>query len=220
MCTYCNLRVSTDREDPIPRNLYSSALRGRVNLLKIPSCRECNLAKSQTDNVLRDFLCGDIDSSRHEDLEEICQGPMLRAVGTNRVRLIDRFYEGTLVAAYGRGMSSFEEGWAIPINHEPLFESIRWLTRGLHWAAFGDAMEPENVEVKLVSRNDRHDTIVRAATIGCHDRFTQGSPLTTGWIVGETGCVYWFHSFFDSVLFIATTQNPTGTVVAELAMPR
>src|SRR5262249_34719128 len=113
MCAYCGSEVSSQREDPIPRNLYPSHLRSTVQLLKIPACATCNVTKSQFDNFLRDFLVIDIDSGAHPVAAKVFDEKMISAVIENHVRLLDEFYGGFDVVVGDRTGSHLTLGYAV-----------------------------------------------------------------------------------------------------------
>ncbi len=214
LCAYCGLNTATQREDPIPRNIYPESLRAQLQLLKIPACAACNRAKSKVDNALRDYLLMDIDSSEHAVVQELFQSKMITAVTENHVRLLDGFYQGIDVPAFTREGGLAGLTYSVPADLEPVYKAVNWLTRGLHWAATGVSVSAASTSVKLVDRYDRLDLMVKLATLGFTDRFSQGGPFTTGWIVVSSGTIYWAHVFLDSVLFYCKTDSPAVAPVA------
>lgn len=187
-------------------------LRARLQMLVIPSCRPCNDAKSRVDATLWDFLLTDIDSSEHPVARQVFEDKMMTAVSDNHVRLLDDFYQGKNVPVFNQvGDYDYNgKGFAIPANFEPVYAAVEWLSRGLHWGAFGVNVDSASTDVKLVQRNQRMDTIEQMAVMGWTGSFHQGGPISTGWILTPSGTVYWAHSFFDSVLFLARTRVSTS----------
>lgn len=210
LCAYCGTAVATTRDHPVPENLYPVELRARLQMLVVPSCRPCNDAKSRVDGTLRDFLLIDMDSSEHPVVRQVFQDKMMTAVSDNHVRLLDGFYKGKNVPVFNQEGNYDGEGFAIPADLEPVSAAVEWLTRGLHWGAFGVNVDLASTDVKLVQRNQRMDTIVQMAVMGWTGSFHQGGPISTGWILAPSGTVYWAHSFFDAVLFLARTRLSTS----------
>jgi len=198
--------VATQREDPVPRGLYPKRERAKLQLLKIPACADCNSTKSRVDNALRDFLVIDLDSSAHAVAQEVFREKMASAVSGNHVRLIDDFYNGEHAPIFNREGNFDGTAYAIPADFVPVYEAVNWLTRGLHWAAFGVSIDAASTKVSLVDRYKRLDVVVKLATLGWTDVFEQGDPFKVSWLVAPSGTVYWAHVFFGSVLFFCRTQ--------------
>jgi hypothetical protein len=191
-------------------------------MMTIPACEKCNGAKGQVDNTLRDYLVGDLDSSQPPVSEQIFQAKMETAIKENHVRLLDNFYAGRSIPAFTREGNFDTFVYAIPIDDQPLLEAVAWLTRGLHWQVFGESVTAADTTVKLVDRYKREDIVVQLAVLGFAGHIVQGDPFTCGWIVGEQGSVFWVHSFFDSVVFLAGTRLSADALEAhsKAARPR
>jgi hypothetical protein len=177
-----------------------------IHMMTIPACGKCNLAKSQVDNTLRDYLVGDVDSSQHPISEQIFKAKMETAMRENHVRLLDSFYEGKSIPAFTSEGNFDTFVYAIPIDEQSLLQVVTWITRGMHWQVFGESITAADTSVKLVDRYKREDLVVQLAVLGLAGHFVQGDPFTCGWVVGEQGSVFWVLSFFDSVVFLARTR--------------
>lgn len=206
-CAYCGVELASTRDHPIPVNLYPLEERTKVQMLKVPSCQGCNGTKSQFDNFLRDYLTIDLDSSQHDLAQQLQVTKTVVAAASNQVRLLDSFYDGRTVPAFTRDGAFDGLAYEIPIDPEPVRNAVEWVVRGLHWAVFDETIQPADVRVSFVDRYKRQDAIVRMAVLGWSGHYTQGEPFTGAWIMGGAGKVYWALVFFDSVLFLATTQR-------------
>jgi hypothetical protein len=78
ICVYCGLVAPLEKEDVIPKCLF---LKPRPSdLVKIPSCRKCNLDKSKDDDFLRDLLVTDISVADNPIAQAIFRQKMLSSV--------------------------------------------------------------------------------------------------------------------------------------------
>jgi hypothetical protein len=119
-----------------------------IHMMTIPACGKCNLAKSQVDNTLRDYLVGDVDSSQHPISEQIFKAKMETAMRENHVRLLDSFYEGKSIPAFTSEGNFDTFVYAIPIDEQSLLQVVTWITRGMHWQVFGESITAADTSVK------------------------------------------------------------------------
>lgn len=135
LCPYCTLRQSTEADHVFAREFFTNS--ERANLPKAPSCRECNLRKSELEHYLTTILpFGGRHRDAHENLSELVP-PRLR----RNARLHKDLQDAVI------GVSNPESGLAIPINAEAMSELFEYIVRGLawvHWKLYfeiGDCIE-------------------------------------------------------------------------------
>lgn len=208
-CAYCGVAVCTDREDPIPRSLYPKSIRQGIQFLKIPACSDCNGTKSQVDDDLRDYLTINITSQAHPVATELFNDTVIRAAEGNHIRLVDRFYEGRNVNLATRSGFLFGLGYEVPFDDQPVTEAVRWLTRGMHWAVYGESLDADSTVVWRIPNDQVLTWAMRFHSYPGKDFYAQGEPFTCGWVQADDGRVLWAHSFFDTSLFMAMTKRPT-----------
>lgn len=205
LCAYCASVTNEDREDLIPLALYPPSIRPTLQFLKIPACRPCNHAKSQVDGSLRDYLSINSVSQRHPVAMELFHDTVIRAAERNQIRLLDQFFEGRDVwrtTPTGIRIPEYE----IPYDDQPVHDAVVWLTRGMHWAVYGTAIEADHTKLWLIPPELVFEWIQRFHSFPGRDYFIQGEPFTCGWATATDGGTIWAHSFFDSVLFMAITR--------------
>jgi hypothetical protein len=206
LCAYCGVVVCTDGEDPIPRSLYPKSIRQGIQFLKIPACSNCNNAKSQVDDDLRDYLTINFATQTHPAATQLFHDTVIRAAEDNHIRLLDRFYEGKNVGLVTPSGFLFDLGYEVPFDDQPIVEAVKWLTRGMHWAVYGETVDAGTSLVWRIPDDQVQKWAVRFHGFSGKDFYIQGEPYTCGWVKAEDGRVLWAHSFFDSALFMAITE--------------
>jgi hypothetical protein len=183
--------------------------RATLQVLKIPSCRPCNLAKSKVDSELIAYLTIQRESGQHPESAKVFNDTVVRAVANNHVRLVDRFSSGWDIFDVDANGRLRPVGYAWQGDASAVFEAVRWIARGLHWVAYGQTIKDEWSRSKLIEGDQIMEMISKFSL--CHTKriFTQGEVFTCA-LVGTPDDTFnetlWAMSFFDSVLFLAATR--------------
>jgi hypothetical protein len=206
-CAYCGGAAST-REHVVPKNLYIPEDRKALQLQTIPACKKCNGDKALVDETLLYYLSADIDSSQHEKAKPLLLGPTSRAAARNQVRMLDKFYDGKTVPSFTRDGDYDAPAWAVEIDFDPVYKAVEWITRGMHWLVFKEIPEISTLGVYVVDRYQRKDVMVKSLSAGGFQaHFKQGEQYGCTWGETPSGVMYWYHVFFDSVLFVARSHR-------------
>jgi len=208
-CAYCGTAPSTDREDPVPIGLYTPEARAKLQFLKIPSCRPCNLAKSKVDSELIAYLTINRESGWHPEAKRLFSDKVLRAVSNNHVRMVDHFASGIDVYDFDSSGAIQQVGYSWQGDASAILEAIRWIVRGLHWLAYDQSVKDEWSRSKMVEDEE----VMKIASMFSLDHtkrtFSQGEVFTCA-LIGKPedrhNETLWALSFFDSMLFLAATR--------------
>lgn len=209
LCAYCEVNLATDGDHVVPDCLYTDNSRRAIkNLLTVPACRDCNADKGWFDGPLQHYLLADVDASMHPQARHVFEAKMVEAVSTNRVRLLDRFYEGQVVPEITANGLWVRDLYSIPLDFEPVRKALVYLVRGLHYLVFGETKREDEVSANLVERGQRGELASQFFSLGIDGWHNQGDVFTVAWIGGATH-VYWLFDFFDRVLCLGRSVKTT-----------
>lgn len=212
LCAYCSVAVSEEREDPIPMSLYPASVRPEIKkFLKIPACHACNHAKSLVDGELRDFLTIDIDSQKHPIATELFNTTTIKAAGYNNIRMVDRFFDGSIGTRFNPAERSVEVTYGVPFDEPRLTEAVSWLTRGMHWYVYGTSVDMDSTRVRLVEPENVLKWLRFIGDRKKADFYEQGDPYIGWWTLIDNEGTLWMHVFFGTKVFVAITRSdPSG----------
>lgn len=205
LCAYCGTKICEDSEDPIPLNLYPKNIRQGLQFLKIPACRRCNLEKSKVDGDLRDFIALQFDNQNHPVVKELIETKVLKAYTRNNVRLMDRFFEGKNVPITTPSGFLIEMGYEFPADFTRVNEAVTWLTRGMHWAVTGKAIDAAFTKVVPIPREEAREAALMFHNVGLTGCYKQGAPYFCAWVAAPSE-IHWAHIFFSNVLYHGRTH--------------
>lgn len=78
ICVYCGQLKEVSKDHVIPKCLFIKPY--PLNLISVPACDECNNAKSQNDDYLRDILVTDNWVSKSPTAQQVFHQKMLGCV--------------------------------------------------------------------------------------------------------------------------------------------
>ncbi len=182
------------------------------NLLTVPCCRPCNLAKSKDDAFLRDFLSVDLASHRHPVAAALFDRKVRRSVARNSSEfaklVVSRRRMTPLYTPAGVYIGDFP-GMEIPGDRIGII--VRRLVRGLYFNSRRHLFPADhplkvlrhpadvfpNLYAALTIRSKPPATYVLGTVFGCAFVYAE-EPFNTIWLL-------WF---FEQVLFSAVSTNP------------
>lgn len=130
LCAYCGVNVCTEGDHVVPDCLYTDESRQATkNLLTVPACDACNRDKGTFDGPLQHYLLADVDASEHPQAQRLFEAKMRAAVSINRVRLLDRFYEGQMVPEITGEGFWLRNLYAAPFDFEPARKALVYQVR-------------------------------------------------------------------------------------------
>lgn len=135
-CVYCEAVGVVEKEDVIPKCLFPKPRPN--NLVKVPSCRACNAAKSKDDDYLRDLLVSDISTGSHPVAQSLFHKKMLSSVRQNSsdfARIAKS--EGELAPYRTQGGLYLGKAFSVPIDEARLNRIFATIVRGLYFKANG-----------------------------------------------------------------------------------
>ncbi len=207
LCAYCGVNVCTDGDHVVPDCLYTDEARRDIkNLLTVPACRDCNADKGTFDGPLQHYLLADVDASTHPQARQVFEAKMVEAISTNRVRLLDRFYEGEVVPEITANGLWVRDLYSVPFDFEPVRYALVYLVRGLHYLVFGETKLEVEASANVIERGKREELTEQFFSLGIDGWHSQGDVFTVAWIGGATH-VYWLFDFFDRVLCLGRSAK-------------
>jgi hypothetical protein len=208
LCAYCGVEVATDGDHVVPKNLTTQEARQQTrNMLTVPACRDCNGNKGVYDEALQHYLLIDVDASSQPEASQIFDTKMEKAVLTNRVKLLDRFYEGQTVAEVTPNGIWLQDHFAVPIDFEPVRRALVYLVRGLHYLVFDEIKPEDEVAANIIERGSRLERADGFFALGIDGWHTQGDVFTVAWVSRAATHVYWMFDFYDRVLCIGRSAK-------------
>jgi len=208
LCTYCGVHVATTGDHVVPDCLYTEEERRAIpNLMTVPACADCNVDKSRYDAPLQHYLLVHVDRSNHPQAQQVFGTSMQTAVITNRVRLLDRFYEGAVVPEFTPNGIYLGDNYAIPIDFEPVRRGLVYLVRGLHSSVLGEVKRDDEVGVKVIERDQREAFTASFIKLGLEDWHPQGDQFAAAWVSWGATHVYWLVEFFKAVQFLGRSAK-------------
>lgn len=154
LCGYCGQQPGITRDHVIPKCIYVGV--DPANVLIVPACQSCNLAKSESDQDLRDLLANDYRISFDSRIETI-RWKSVRAAQTNRSKMITRRNLRKVRSKYLVTEKGIIYGniATVPIDGERVKDAFRWLVRGIHHRLTGKWL-PADLEIEVLTFDD-HD---------------------------------------------------------------
>lgn len=140
-CAYCGSHGEITVDHVVPRCLFRTRA---SSFIKVPACRPCNAAKSETEDDLRDFLALSYRSERHPNHQYLLEA-------SARSTLRNSSPTGRRVKWVSRPISLVDRGRVrdlivVPHDPDPMLACVDYVARGLYHAIYGQRV-PENVEV-------------------------------------------------------------------------
>ncbi len=134
-CAYCGAVTSSWTEDHVvPRTLFAPP---HQYLVKVPACRECNIAKSQDDDFLRGMLVLDDAVKDHPVASVIRDGPFFRSVARGKSLVARIAVTQGEMARDGRTGLYLPHLVAVPFTADRTAHVFRWLVHDLYYAQTG-----------------------------------------------------------------------------------
>ncbi len=208
-CAYCGVRPATTADHVFPRSLFGQNL---SNPITVPSCGQCNKAKSAFDDYLRDMLLTDIGGSEHPIAQTLVDGKFTRSLqGGHSRALLNDVAEGEWQDLITHGGIYLGDAWTWTPDVAKVEGIFSFIARGLIYKEYGERL-PENYNAQAVRVpptmtreiwDKFKETGVRPFVIGdnvvvgigasCpNDRFSSG----------------WVLVFYGGTMFLVTT-NPS-----------
>lgn len=148
-CIYCGLRYSTKKGDHVPPQSFFPEPRG-FSLIQVPCCLICNGEFSKVDDIVRDYLSGEIRNEKHSTV--------INHVSKKRNRSWDR--NPAKVEAFSKNTSPFPEkvlldgkvleGHAMNLNIPEFHVFFKRIALSLLWEEFKIRSYEEKFEWQTV----------------------------------------------------------------------
>jgi hypothetical protein len=212
-CVYCGAVGVVEKEDVIPKCLFPTP---RPNdLVKVPSCRPCNAAKSKDDDYLRDFLVSDISTGSHPVAQSLFHQKVLSSVRQNssdfaRIAVSD----GKLAPYRTREGLYLGHAYSIPLDDVRLHRIFGTIVRGLYFKANG-----VRIPDAYVFNAGRIDSLAfnrdwpQLSKIGFNGPYKIGDGIFTCiWMKADIDpfLTSWWLFFYDSIGIFITSEKSEG----------
>lgn len=219
LCAYCGVNVGTEGDHVVADCLYTKDARKSVrDLLTVPACHDCNRDKGTFDGPLQHYLLTDVDASEHPEARQLFDEKLVKAVSTNRVRVLDGFYEGQMVPEITVGGLWVRDLYRIPFDFEPVRRALVYLVRGLHYLVFDEPKRDDEVAATVIGRGQRKEYVDQFVGLGINDWHIQGETFMVAWMEGASH-VYWLLCFFDRVVVIARSAKSYPLLGPPIPLP-
>jgi hypothetical protein len=213
MCIYCNKRPGKTTDHVVPECLFHTRP-GRW--ITAPACSKCNAEKAKFDQALRDYLVFDVVGSQHSEAKALFNGKIFRALKRNQSELARIIkFRGELKPLYSGGGIYLGDYPMATFDHQPIKQALAYIARGLYWNSRRQRL-PDHYQM-TVGRIDLFQTkqtwqmfkqspnvyelYMGNSVFACMMKMANEDLFTTISILG----------FYDSVLFLVTTEAPDET---------
>jgi hypothetical protein len=132
-CVYCGIRPSTRKGDHVvPKALFTEPFPS--DMVTVPACPTCNMAKEPLDSYLRDTLVTDIAVSSNPIARQLVTGKLARCIADNR----SPFIREAIPGARWKPMFSSSgiyvgHGVSVPVDDRKIRHELRFMVRGLYY---------------------------------------------------------------------------------------
>lgn len=160
-CTYCGKQRPITRDHVVPKCLFPGPVPNDMPI--VPACQPCNQELAQHQDYLRDMLICDFRCSDHPAARAILEGPVRRAIQTNRSLVARTVRDGIRKESlYTLGGIYLGDGYVIPTEQPRLNHIFRMMVRGLYYSKFGRRL-PEDYAVSVKYQDVKRPLALREA---------------------------------------------------------
>lgn len=208
-CVYCGTTGALEKEDVIPKCLFPKP---RPNdLVKVPSCRKCNLEKSKDDDYLRDLLVSDISTGNHPIAQTLFHDKMLSSFRQNSSDFARRAVsEGELSPYRTREGLYLGQAFSVPVDAGRLDRIFSTIVRGLYFKANGVRI-PDNYafdvrRIDMLAFNRHWPELLKVRPNGPHR--IGNDVFTCIWVKADVDpfLTVWWLFFYDSIGIVVNSH--------------
>jgi|GEM_PF-2550765 len=148
LCAYCGNRLATELEHVIPQTLYDGV--EQREYITIPTCRECNVAKSKYDGDLRTIVKIGKEVENHpltEFGQDKISRSLVRSITENRGNFLRRA-EIYFYPKFDENNQNVDFEVQIVYDKKELTPIFKWVVRGLFYYVKKIRI-PESISIKV-----------------------------------------------------------------------
>lgn len=132
MCVYCNKRPATTVDHVVPLCLFAPPL--PLDMVTVPACQPCNVAKSKNDDYFRDMLIVDMFCVDHPVAQCLLAGKMRRSMQRNRSRVArEAVAQQRMESFYSAGGVYLGDVHAVKFEDARVQDIYSMMVRGLYY---------------------------------------------------------------------------------------
>lgn len=207
-CAYCGRVRPTTSEHFVPKGLFPKP---RPNMQTIQVCKDCNGAKSQNDNFIRDILACDIHADHHPSAVKLRNGVITRSV-MRRQSAITRDMLATAKPASVRKFKGLipVEAVAMTFNADRFATAIFDMARGAYYKIAGYRLPSETpFEVRRVLPPSMNGFWKALSVQTLNGPYAIGDVFKCWFLMAEDSPTHtlWIFSFYDNILVTCATGD-------------
>jgi hypothetical protein len=192
-------------------------------MVTVPSCGECNDAKKDDDEYLRDLLVIDIENAGISTIEGPLKQKMLRAADRNRSLLARDIRSKTrYVPVHSPGGLYLGHAFSVPLDYERANRLFSRIVRGLHFKIYGRRLPDDcKFEVRRTHPQYKQYVVDTLYQMGVRQSRSIGDSFQCMHAVDakDATITYWLLRFFNIYITVSTNFDELASD-AQASAPR
>ena len=152
LCVICDEKPATTNDHIPPKCLFAS--KDRINLIKLPTCLDCNNHSSKDDEYLRAVLISRADVAENQSTNEL-RNALIRSLSYQGQQGFQKFYAKSIGVKRVFTPAGIYLGKhpVLFVNYERLETILSKVIRGLYFHHIGKVLKNE-YSVKIIGEDD------------------------------------------------------------------